>query len=286
MIGGFGAFLRDEKGGVMKAFHALFTVALAFSLSIEAQAESVLVFGATGHTGSRISKILAAEGHQVTAFVRPSSKRERLTGVDLQYALGDVLDFESVEAAFEQSKPDVVVAVLQSRRGQPSPHGEPEVAIVKLAEQSGVSQFIYLSSVGAGPDTVAQRTRYPDINFDLFAEGLEKARVETALRSSTLNYTIIRSGSILVEFGREPPPGIGRGYFTENQDVTGPITYDDLAILMTRCVGTSGCYGKIYHATDDTLWPEYSHWRCRRFAPLAELGPACDHLRPISAPKR
>ena len=269
----------------MKRFHAFFVIAVMFCQSLEAQAKSVLVLGATGHTGSRISKILAAQGHEVTAFVRPTSKRERLTDVDVQYALGDVLDFDSVKAAFEQAKPDVVFAVLQSRRGQPSPHGKPEVAIVELAEQSGVSQFIYLSSVGAGPDTAAQRARYPDINFDLFAEGLlEKALVEDALRSSNLKYTIIRSGSILVEFGREPPPGTGRGYFTENQDVTGPITYDDLAILMTRCVGTSGCFNKIYHATDDTLWPEYNHWRCRRFAPLAELGPACDHLRPISAP--
>jgi len=269
----------------MKRFHAFFAIAVMVGLSLEAQAESVLVLGATGHTGSRISKILAAQGHEVTAFVRPTSKRERLTDVDVQYALGDVLDFETVKAAFEQAKPDIVFAVLQSRRDQPSPHGKPEVAIVELAERSGVSQFIYLSSVGAGPDTAAQRARYPDINFDLFAEGLvEKALVEDALRSSNLNYTIIRSGSILVEFGREPPSGTGRGYFTENQDVTGPITYDDLAILMTRCVGASGCFNKIYHATDDTLGPEYNHWRCRRFAPLAELGPACDHLRPISGP--
>ena len=61
----------------------------------------------------------------------------------------------------------------------------------------------------------------------------------------------------------------------------GPITYDDLAILMTRCVGNSACYGKSYHATDDTLWPEYNHWRCRRFATTGDLDAECDHLRPI-----
>lgn len=247
-----------------------------------AAAQSVLVFGATGHTGSRIVKHLATSGHDVTAFVRPTSSRSRLTGYDVSYAVGDVNEPDTVEAAFGQAKPDVVIAVMQSRRGQPSPHGDPEVRLVELAEKAGADQFIYLSSVGAGPDTHEQRALYPDINYDLFAVGLaEKGVVEDALRGSSVAFTIIRSGSILVEFGREPPPGTGRGYFTEDETVTGPITYDDLAILMTRCVGTAGCYGKTYHATDDTLWPEYNHWRCRRFAPLDQLDAACDHLRPI-----
>ncbi len=258
---------------------------LALSLGVAAgpaQAERVIVFGATGNTGSRIVKHLATAGHDVTAFVRPTSTRSRLTGYDVDYAVGDVTEPETVSAAFERSKPEVVIAVLQSRRGQPSPHGEPEVRMVDLAEQHGTKQFIYLSSVGAGPDTEEKRALYPDINFDLFAEGLaRKGRVEDALRASPVAYTIIRSGSILVEFGREPPPGTGRGYFTEDQTVMGPITYDDLAVLMARCLGASGCANKTYHATDDTLWPEYNHWRCRRFAETDDLDAECDHLRPI-----
>lgn len=249
-----------------------------------ASAEHVLIFGSTGNTGSRIAKLLDEQGHAVTAFVRPTSKRDRLAGLDIEFAVGDVLDPQTVVVAFEKSKPDVVIAVMQSRPTG-SPHGEPEVALVELAEKSGSTQFIYLSSVGAGPDTKAQRARYPDINFDLFAAGLaEKALVERALMDSKLAYTIIRSGSILVEFGKPPPPGTGRGYLTEDQDVMGPITYDDLAILMARCVGTAGCSNKIYHATDDTLGPEYNHWRCRRFADIRDLAAACDHLRPIKGP--
>lgn len=263
----------------------LITCAFLSGLSaVPASAEKVLVFGSTGHTGSRIVRHLATEGHAVTAFVRTTSKRQRLDGLDIEFAVGDVLERDTVVAAFDQSKPDVVVAVMQSRPTG-SPHGEPEVALVELAEKNGSTQFIYLSSVGAGPDTPDQRARYPDIDFEKFADGLaEKALVERALFNSNLAYTIVRSGSILVEFGKSPPPGTGRGYFTEDQDVTGPITYDDLAILMARCVGTTGCSNKIYHATDDTLGPEYNHWRCRRFADISNLAAACDHLRPIASP--
>lgn len=267
-----------------KRFLLKILVALMWVSAIPAKAEGVLLFGSTGHTGSRLAKLLVAQGHDVTAFVRPTSNRARLQGLDVDYAVGDVLEYDTVVAAYEQAQPDIVIAVMQSRPTG-SPHGEPEVALINLAEEMDVAQFIYLSSVGAGPDTPAQRARYPDINFDLFASALvDKGLVEEALFQSSLNYTLIRTGSVLVEFGRPPPPGTGRGYLTEDQDVLGPITYDDLAELMARCVANSACYGKTYHSTDDTLWPEHNHWRCRRFATSGDLAAECDHLRPIKGP--
>lgn len=267
----------------MRPFFIVFAVFAGLSTG-PAFAESVLIFGSTGNTGSRLAKLITAEGHAVTAFVRPTSNRTRLDGIDVTFAVGDVLEPDTVVAAFEQSQPDIVIAVMQSRPTG-SPHGDPEVALIELAEEMGTKQFIYLSSVGAGADTPAQRARYPDINYDLFGSALvDKGTVEQALFDSALETTLIRTGSVLVEFGRPPPPGTGRGYLTEDQDVLGPITYDDLAVLMTRCVGNSACYGKVYHATDDTLGPEHNHWRCRRFAQTRDLAAECDHLRPIKTP--
>ena len=268
----------------MKLRALLWIALMAVSLVGPAAAERVLIFGGSGHTGSRIAKHLAAGGHDVTAFVRPTSSRTRLAEVEVSFAVGDVFEEDTVAAAFEQSKPDVVVAVLQGRAGQESVHGRPEIRLIEMAKEAGAQHFIYLSSVESGEDSPSQRARYPDINFDTFGPVLaKKGDVERALMASGLRFTLVRSGSILVEFGREPPPGTGRGYFTEDQDVLGPITYDDLALLMARCVGISGCHNKIYHATDDTLGPEYNHWRCRLFAPRDKLDEACDHLRPISS---
>ncbi len=248
-----------------------------------AEAAGVLIFGGTGNTGSRIAKILVNRGDQVAVFVRPTSNRARLDGYDVQFVVGDVTQPNTVERAFAEVQPDVVVSVMQSRRGEPSPHGEPEIRLVATAERIGADQFVYLSSVAAGPDTPAQRVRYPDINFDLFADTVErKGLVEQALKDGAIAQTIIRTGSILVEFGREPPPGTGRAYMTEDQDVMGAVTYDDLAVLMARCIGNTACYGKTYHVLDDTLWPEYNHWRCRRFAQTGDLDAECDHLRPIN----
>ena len=271
---------------VLTAHSGLASVALlcmTWSLPLAAAADDVLIFAGTDNTGSRLTKHLVDRGFAVSVFVRPTSDRARLDGSAVTFVVGDVTDSSSVDAAFERVRPAIVIAVMQTRRAQPSPHGDPEVALVRWAERVGSKQFIYLSSVGAGPDTPAQRARYPDVNYDLFADGLAlKDQVERALLASTVAHTIIRSGSILAEAGREPVPGTGRAYFTEDQEVMGPITYDDLARLMSRCVGLRACFDKTYHATDDTLGPEYNHWRCRRFARTSDLAAECDHLRPIN----
>lgn len=259
----------------------LLVVLSALGSPPNAFAASVLIFGGTGNTGSRVAKGLLALNHDVIVFARPTSDRSRLEGLAVRFLVGDVHEPETVAVALASAKPDVVIAAMQSRRDQ-SPHGDPEIQLITLAAEAGVNHFVYLGSVGSGPDTKAQRERYPDINYERFAQVLaDKGRVERYLLASPLNHTIVRTGAVLVEFGREPPPGTGRAYLTEDQDKMGAVTYDDLAALIVRCVDRVACFGKVYHAVDDTLGPEYVHWRCRRFA-SGDLDAACDHLRPLA----
>jgi dihydroflavonol-4-reductase len=58
-----------------------------------------LVTGATGFLGSRLAHALTARGERVRALVRASSDRRRLTGLDLEWAEGDVTDRASVQRA-------------------------------------------------------------------------------------------------------------------------------------------------------------------------------------------
>ena len=134
----------------MKPRRMLWVGLILAGLVSPAAAENVLIFGGSGHTGSRIAKQLDAEGHEVTAFVRPTSKRARLDGTNVRFAVGDVFKEDTVAKAFAQAKPDVVIAVLQGRAGQESVHGKPEIRLNEVATNTGVEHFIYLSSVGAG----------------------------------------------------------------------------------------------------------------------------------------
>ncbi len=54
--------------------------------------KKVLVTGASGHIGSMLCRALLERGREVVAFVRPTSSRVALDGMDVETAVGDVLD--------------------------------------------------------------------------------------------------------------------------------------------------------------------------------------------------
>lgn len=60
-----------------------------------------LVTGASGSIGSSLVQELLAQGHQVRAFVRPTSNRQLLTDRRTEFAEGDILDPPSVRYAVE-----------------------------------------------------------------------------------------------------------------------------------------------------------------------------------------
>ncbi len=60
-----------------------------------------LVTGATGFIGSAVVRRLLARGQKVRALVRPTSPSRNIDGLDIQIAVGDLLDYESLEAALE-----------------------------------------------------------------------------------------------------------------------------------------------------------------------------------------
>ncbi len=60
-----------------------------------------LVTGATGFVGVNLVRALTAQGEKVRALVRSSSPRSALDGLDVEFAVGDVTDAESVRAAME-----------------------------------------------------------------------------------------------------------------------------------------------------------------------------------------
>lgn len=72
----------------------------------------LLVFGATGGTGSRLVELALKQGHVVTAFARDPAKI-RLKHDNLRVVTGDVLDRDSVNASVEGQ--DGVLSALGTR---------------------------------------------------------------------------------------------------------------------------------------------------------------------------
>lgn len=234
----------------------LFKIALAAAgillTAASAQAEGVMVFGASGQLGAPHVRMLVERGETVTAFVRPISDRKRLSGLDVQYAIGDLMDADSILAAMTEFKPRVVIDT-SARRGGMMTREQPFYAeamrnIVDAAKATGVEQIIIHSSVGVRGS--AKKLLEEQFGFNTESQNIrDKGEAEIYLENSGVGYTIIRNG--LLEF--EPAEATGNGYLIEDMNAFGRITRTDLAALSIGCMDNADCMGKIYHAQDDSL---------------------------------
>ena len=113
----------------------------------------ILVTGATGFIGSHLCRALNRAGHHVTAFVRPSSNRSILKDLPIDYAVGDLLQADSLRKAMRGIEVVYHCGGLVARWAEPhamiASHIEGTARVVQAALSSGVRRFIYTSSVAA-----------------------------------------------------------------------------------------------------------------------------------------
>ncbi len=240
----------------------------------------VLVLGGTGRLGSRVVKRLIERGFDVSVMVRGTSTRKRLEGVDAEFIIGDVTNERDMQLALQGRRFHVAIDVLSATGGpeeefvtQPRepplmPYGPAQVYLARWGNV-GIDHVILHSTTGAGNgDNAAD---FPDINFNSFGPVLlEKGKGEQALLESGRPFTIIRSGAIIASADQGIVAYTGQGYLSDDTKLVGPITYEDLGILVADCALNPDCVGKQFHATDDSLAEEFTHWRCRRFRKSAD----------------
>lgn len=162
--------------------------------------ELAFVVGATGYTGRAVVEALRAAGRETVAHVRPQSPRLAEWAQRFE-ALGARVDTTPWEAeAFGETllrlEPTLVFSLLGTTRKRSAKEGraatagyeEIDYGLTKIALDASCAvepppRFVYLSSVGAHPDT-----RNPYL--------AARAKVETALRASGLPCVIARPSFI------------------------------------------------------------------------------------------
>jgi len=206
--------------------------------------DGVLVFGASKGTGLALTRLLAGRNEQVTAFVRPTSDRENLDQLGVTIAVGDVLDAESVEAAFASGHYRAVISTVGGKRGEPRPDVEGTISIVDAAKRHGIKRMLMVTMVGAGDsaDTMSENTRK---FLGPIAE--MKTQAEDYLTSSGLDATILRPG------GMRSEPATGTAIKTEDHSVMGMIHRADLAALVVGSLDDDTTIGKIFHSFDPEI---------------------------------
>lgn len=111
----------------------------------------VLLTGATGLVGSHLCRALLAQGDTLRVFHRPSSRLRLLEGLDVEYAIGDLTEPETVEAAMQD------VDAVYHAAGVPSSHSttgrmytvmvEGTRSLLQAALEAGVGRVVYTSCV-------------------------------------------------------------------------------------------------------------------------------------------
>jgi dihydroflavonol-4-reductase len=113
----------------------------------------ILVTGASGFLGSHLARALLGQGHEVRALVRSTSPRVGLEGLALEYAVGDLFDPPSLNAATEGV--DVVfhcagqVARWRKADRMIASHIQGTRNVLSAVQGSRVQRLIYTSSVAS-----------------------------------------------------------------------------------------------------------------------------------------
>ncbi|MFW2405530.1 MAG: NAD(P)-dependent oxidoreductase [Gammaproteobacteria bacterium] len=202
---------------------------------------SILIFGATRNTGLMVAELLEARGDNVTAFVRATSSRAELEKLDVEYAVGDALDLDSIRAAMAGGSYDAVLTTIGCFSCDPSPDYLGNANIFRAASEAGIRRVILVTTIGPGESFDA----LPGLSANFLKDMIPlKEQAEDALRASGLDFTIVRPG------GLRSGTRTGNGILSEDPAAFGYIFREDLAELLVGVLDDDRSIGKTLAAID------------------------------------
>ena len=161
----------------------------------------VIVFGASGRTGRLLVDGALARGHDVTAFVRAPDK----LGVPrdhVRVVRGDVLDGGAVSDAVDGQEAALVALGVAMKKGDPAVNAQGTLNVIRSMQRYDVRRLVVLSAGGTqqGPDPnlpwAFERVVKPLFLRHAFAD---LRRMETSVRQSELDWTIVRASGGLTD---------------------------------------------------------------------------------------
>ena len=220
--------------------------------------ERVLVAGATGGTGREAVRELQARGYRVRAFVRDEAEARETLGDEIEFAVGDVRDRASIDAALDGVS--AIVSAIGAGRGDPAngPEFVDYGGVKNLAEAAvaaDLRQVVLVSSMGVTHEDHVLNRMFNNVL-------IWKFKGEEALRDSGVPYTIVRPGGLI-----DKPGGEKAVVFAQGDDATGAIPRADVAKVCVAALDSADALNKTFEINSGKSAPTASF--AESFAALA-----------------
>lgn len=158
--------------------------------------KTILVIGASGFVGRRLTKALLTEGYTVRCLARDPARVQDLAAAGCEIVQGDVSDLSSVLRASDSVQ--AVYIAIHTMSSQPASTADQRFMSVELnglqnivtaCQADGVRRLIYVTSLGTAVDASSEWMR-------------ERWQAEQFLLDSGLYVTVVRPGMIVGAGGR------------------------------------------------------------------------------------
>jgi uncharacterized protein YbjT (DUF2867 family) len=154
----------------------------------------ILVTGATGYVGGRLTPALLARGEQVRCFARRPEAIQPQPG--LEVVAGDALDGTAVRRALEGV--DVayyLIHAMGSSVGFEQLDRRAAKVFADAARDAGVGRIVYLGGLGSGPGLSTHLASRQEVGHVLASTGVEtiEFRASIVIGSGSLSFELVRS---------------------------------------------------------------------------------------------
>ncbi|MFT5252818.1 MAG: hypothetical protein ACI87N_001840 [Flavobacteriales bacterium] len=182
--------------------------------------KNVLVAGASGTTGRIIINLLkASKTYQPIAMVRKQDQKDHF---EKQGVLTVLADLEEDLSHAVKNADKIIFAAGSKGKNIIGVDQEGAKSLIDVAKDAGVEKFVMLSSMGADN---------PAVSNDLEDYLRAKQNADDHLRSSGLNYSIVRPGHLTDE------DGTGKIQLKEKLKIEGSISRADVAKTLVETLG-------------------------------------------------
>jgi nucleoside-diphosphate-sugar epimerase len=194
----------------------------------------VLVAGAHGRLGSRVTALLLSRGHRVRALVRTQAQADAMEGVGAQPVLADLRG--DVEWTADGCDAAVFAAGARHRADLPAIDAGGAAKLAEAADRFELRRFVMCSAVGAG---------WPDRRDGPLREFLSaKHAAERRVERIDMSWTILRLGRLTEE------PGSGRIATAVPPGTPVTLSRDDAALAVVEALSREHLGHQVVHVID------------------------------------